>query len=209
MAQDRTGSDDIYECYEPYPSTRRSRVRDYDRENAEDLIADLPSRDSPTHMRTLDELLGDHGPTDLCLPTPPQPNGDRAFRALPIIGSLFADRLDMLRATLDELTEADRERRDLTTEALEDIDYQIGECERILSIYRSNRALNDFRRRRHFERMLMDLKRQRHQETVLNWRDILALRREIRNIQREMASLGRVTPAAANTKPESGGNAKG
>lgn len=209
MAEDKTDSDDIYECYEAYPSTRRSRVRDYDRENAEDLIADLPSREAGSHMKSLDDLLGDHGSTDLSLPSPPQANGDRAFRALPIIGSLFADRLDMLRAALDELTQADRERRDLTTEALEDIDYRIAECERILSIYRSSRALNDFRRRSHFERMLMDLKRQRYQEAVLNWRDILTLRREVRSIEREMSSLGRVAPASRDKKPGSGANAEG
>ncbi len=209
MANDKTNSDEIYECYEPYPSTRPSRVRDYDHENAEDLIADLPAHDSRDHTRSLSDLLGDHGPTDLSLPSPPQANGDRAFRALPIIGSLFADRIDMLRATLDELTQADRDRHAMTTEALEDIDYRMAECERILSIYRSSRALNDFRRRRHFERMLMDLKRQRHQEAVLSWRDILTLRREIRSIEREMASLGRVTPSSRDTKPGSGANAKG
>jgi hypothetical protein len=108
--------------------------------------------------------------------------------------------LDLLNSALAEMEGARERREQLTEAALRDIDYRIQECEYAVATLRSEKALNNFDRRKHLERQLVELKRQRRHEAVMSWRDLVALDREIRALTREVDSLGR-TAAAAKDEP--------
>ena len=184
-----------YETYEPYPATRHGESDEYGAPDG-----------GPGHGRErvdtgqdaeqgLIDLLSDAGPSGWSLPEPLRLDHESRPRPLATLESLFADRIDLLQASLRELKTAEDDRIHLTGSALEDIDSGIADCDARLGVFRRDQALNDFERRKHLERQLLDLKRQRRQEAVLSWRDLLALRGEIRKLQLEVSSIAGTLPA--------------
>ena len=193
---------EVYGTYEPYPVSRRGESHNYPQDTGPP--GEMGGRrmgDSGDADAESSYLVGDSGPTDWSMPTPPR-SGTGRPGALAILGSLFADRLGILQAALRELETAEEERRSLGGSALEDIDSRIRECENALRVFRRERALNDLERRKHLERQLLELKRQRHHEAVLSWRDVLSLRRETMTLQREIASVTGTVSSA--DKPRAG-----
>jgi len=182
----------------PYPVSLRDSGADYEDGHG-------PPEANPAKPFELDDLFDsfprdpDDRPTRWSADTVRGDGHDRP-KPLSVLASLFSDRMDFLRAALDELKRAEQDRHAMTREALEDIDSMIEYCERTLRLYRQQ-PLNDFERRRHLERQLADLKRQRRQEQVMSWRDLLSLRSEIRRLQREVASIAAALPQPRKEPP--------
>ena len=101
-----------------------------------------------------------------------------------------------LQRALDELEGSRQDRRKLTRDALAELDADIAQCERYLAVIQG--FLNDPERRRHLERRLSDLKRERRKETLMNWRDLVWLKAEIRTLQRDIDSFGRAAASGGN-----------
>ena len=177
-----------YRTYDRYPISADDRRQGYDgsRSNQNPDPREPRGDDQP---ETRFDLAGDAGAVDFASREPRDTDRKDHFKPLSLLRTLFADRLDLLRTSLDELERAESERSRLTNSALDDIDSRIAECESALAVLRGERILNDIERRKHLERHLLELKRQRHQEAVLSWRDLLSLRREIASLQREVASV--------------------
>ena len=147
MANRKPHGERIYGTYEPYPVTRGSGpegYRDDTHFSTESHDAEHPDKG---HEHGFMDLLGGAGPSDWSLPRPLQSEADGRLKPLPTLQSLFADRLDLMRAALNELRTAEDERRKLTETALEDIDSRIAECDAHLATFRSSRVLNDLERR--------------------------------------------------------------
>ena len=107
MAARRRHGDKVYGTYEPYPVSRGSEARDYhsDTEHTEEEPA-LQHAAEPGEDQ-LPDLLGDAGPTDWSLPRPLESEPRDGLRPLSILQSLFADRVGLLRAALEELQGAE------------------------------------------------------------------------------------------------------
>lgn len=179
----------VYDHYRPYPFHGPEQSPGY----ASGSDNGGGRKDQPDQRRDPLEgfdLAGDHGPTDWSLPERMTTERDESIRPLPVLSSLFSERLSFLRAAVEELEQAKRDRDSMTEEALADIDARIAQCDRALQVYRQDKRLNNFERRKHLENQLSELKRQRRREAVMSWRDLLSLRREIRSLQREIASIG-------------------
>jgi len=196
MARPPARPERLYPTYEPYPISWDTDLPGY-----RTAVSPQP-RDTPGHeseaspFDDLPDFVRDAPPSDWQESEPLLRDGDPAFRPLRLLRSLFADRLDLLNSALAELEGARERREQLTEAALRDIDYRIQECDRAIATLKREKALNNFDKRKHLERQLVELKRQRRQEAVTNWRDLVALDREIRALTREVDSLGRTAATA-------------
>jgi hypothetical protein len=101
------------------------------------------------------ELADDANPNDWLPSSPTTSNDESAFRPLHLLNSLFADRLNFLQRAMDELDAAKQEREQMTRRALEELDSDIGECDRLLA--RRDVADFPFEMARFVERFHADL----------------------------------------------------
>jgi DNA repair exonuclease SbcCD ATPase subunit len=121
---------------------------------------------------------------------------ERGLRPLHLLQSLFSDHLSFLQSALDELESPKKERQRLVRYALNEVDSDIQDADVSLSTLKA--ALNYTERRRHLERRLFELKRERRREALLNWRDLIWLKGEIRKLQSEIDTLNRTAGSAEN-----------
>jgi hypothetical protein len=186
----------FYPTYRPYPVTWDSSLDEYSQESnqTQEMKANEQAKRDALHDFT--ELAGDANPTDWLPSRPTASNDESAFRPLHLLQSLFADRLNFLQRAMDELDAAKQEREQMTRRALEELDSDIGECERALATL--NVSLDGFESRHPFERRLFELKRERRREALLGWRDLVWLKGEIRKLQRDIETLGATEKSAKN-----------
>ncbi len=203
MPRSRLPLDKVYPTYQPYPLSWDLERQSYAARATDPSLSLPPDSVEESAIPDLSHPLEDWSPLEAPDRRPTERDGEPRFRPLQLMRSLFSDRLDLLNATLRELEAARDQRKKMTAAALEDIDSDIEECDRSLSLLKGHMVLNDFEKRRHLERQLLELKRQRRQETVMSWRDLLALGREIRALRREIDSLGRTKDTAKNREAPS------
>ena len=174
----------IYPTYEPYPVSWDTEQQLYSTEGGSEEVQGINHqvRDNNEFNHALDTMSSG----GFFSSSPDFPD-ERAFRPLKILNSLFSDRLDFLNRALEELENARNEREKLTHNGLGELDSQIKDCEHYLSIT----LINYPEQKRHLERKLMELKHERRREKLLNWRDLVWLRGEIRKLQRQIETLGR------------------
>jgi DNA repair exonuclease SbcCD ATPase subunit len=186
----------IYPKYQPYPLTFGSEDCHYASEPQED------SRSTPDNHRiseSSDDLpdLTDDRPTPDWLYPESLPSNDAArLHPLRHLQSLFSDRLDFLQRTLDDLESAKKERQQIVESALEELDSEISRCDKSMATLKA--AFNNTEQQRLLERRLLELKRDRRREALLSWRDLIWLRGEIRNLQREIETLEKTAGPAKN-----------
>jgi len=186
----------IYPKYQPYPLTFDSRDSPYD-------------SDPPAHSRTepanhgisessedLPDLTDDRPAPDWFDPESVPSNDEARLRPLRHLQSLFSDRIDFLRRALDDLESAKRERQRIVESALDELDSEIGRCEKSVATLKA--GFNNTEQQRLIERRLLELKRDRRREALLSWRDLVWLRAEIRKLQREIESLAKTVAPAGN-----------
>jgi len=182
----------IYPTYEPYPVSLDPETQSYHEEGDSG-----ETRGGENIERAFEESPFTTDPISFEDPFPSQANlSDRehSLRPLELLNSLFSDRLDFLNRALEELENARNEREKLTHNGLEELDSGIKVCEHSLSLA----LLNAPDEKRHLERKLMELKQERRREKLLNWRDMVWLRGEIRKLRREIETLGRTAKSAEN-----------
>ena len=186
----------IYPTYEPYPVSDISD--DWNYSSGEDFLPD----DRDTRDRAGSLKVSGHPDSPLSFPLlPPESCGNppQAFPGpLRMLESLFSERLDFFNLALCELEGARKEREKLTSEALGEIDSEIGDCERALSFP----LLIVADERRMLERRLSELKRERGRQKISCWRDLVWLRAEIRKLKKQISS----TPVAVMEKTSGDGN---
>jgi hypothetical protein len=190
MHERKSWNEKIYPTYEPYPVSRDFEQQLYSKSPVSE---DLPRSERQERMPKEFPLVSDPTPFDDWLPSRPiAPDRQHSLRPLHLLNSLFSDRLNFLQRALQELYDAEYERERLTQNALDDLDSEIRECEHSLSLG----VLIDPDQKRHLQRRLFELKTQRRREALLNWRDLVWLRGEIRKLQREIDALRKTTKPA-------------
>ena len=189
----------IYPTYNPYPISWDSEANLYT--TGEESVSESPAKNKSGRPDTEEfSLITD--PTPFGDWTPSESiasNDEQGFRPLKVLNSLFADRLNLLQRALDELQESQRDREHLTRNAMEELDLDIRKCDHSLSLA----LLIDPNEKERLQRRLLDLKRERRREKLLNWRDLVWLRREIRKLQSDISSFER--PAESYSKKEAPG----
>lgn len=196
MRRRKIWNDKVYKTYRPYPVSLEDKERDYSSngqtEPTNSFHDMVKLHNNERFLDCLDRSHDDHPMPSKSLPS----NDERPLRPLRLLHSLFADRLGFLQRALDELESAKKERQQLVRYALDELDPEIRECEQ--SLARVVDVLNGRERRRDLERRLFDLKRERRRETLLNWRDLVWLKGEIRKLQREIDAIGRTAKSNEN-----------
>jgi len=195
----KKSAEKVYHTYKPYPVSIDSKESDYSAGTTDNSGPHLLHEARKDVFEDFSDLVGDPTPPSLSETKPIPSNAEGGLRPLRLLHSLFSERLNFLQQALDELEAAKKERQKLTRYALEELDPEIRECENSLSML--NAVLNDPERRRQLERRLFDLKRDRRRESLLNWRDLVWLRGEIRKLQREIDTFGKTVESAENRDP--------
>jgi hypothetical protein len=185
----------VYKTYRPYPVSWGSDDVAYSQESPGNPESGSPPKKTARPLEDFHELIGDV-PDDWFTTKPITSNDTKDFKPLRLLQSLFSDRLCFLQSALDELEKAKSEREKLIRYALDELDPEIRECEVSLSALKA--AMNNTESRRNLERRLFELKRERRREALLNWRDLVWLRGEIRKLRREIDTIGRTTGSAQN-----------
>jgi hypothetical protein len=139
----------------------------YEYENERVLRRLLAGREADDYIQTLAMLAE---------PEPTVPAADA-------VTQYFAERLQQLGRRIEGLKEELRVRRDLRGNALGEIDYQIGLAAHSLREFEFwgigyNRGVD--MKRGLLERQLADFRHKRRQEQHAFWRDVVALRKELR-----------------------------
>lgn len=184
----------IYPRYEPYPVSWDLEQPSY----SSGTHSEESRRKNRPGQNTEDfSLIGDPTPSgDWISSSSSGFDDDRTLRPLRLLNSLFTDRLNLLQRALEGLEVAKQDRSALTTDALEDLDIDIAECERNLTTLQG--LAYDPERRHQVERKLFDLKRERRRERLLSWRDLVWLKGEIRKLQHQIEALGRTARPTEN-----------
>jgi len=182
-----------YRTYEPYPVSIGSEAHDYPAFGSHET-----SGMNSLSQENLHDLSDDSG-SPFSFPVHHPERGESpspgSFRPMRLLEGLFSDRLDLLGSALEELECAQKEREKLTTATLEEIDAEIAECGKALSIP----MLIHTDEKRLLERRLSELKRERTRQKLSCWRDLVFLRSEIRKLRKHISQIpGPDTPGDAN-----------
>lgn len=118
-----------------------------------------------------------------------RPDDEIGFKPFRLLQSIFSERLSFLERSLYELDMARNERQQMTDKALEEIDHDIAECMRYLSVIKG--ILNNRERKRELERKVTDLKRERRHIELSSWRDVQSVQMQSRRLKQELDSLSR------------------
>jgi len=123
----------IYKTYKPYPVSLDADKVDYCQSDGNNEGDQSAGKDENDFINDFSELSGDPVPAELFLSKPITSNAENSFRPLRLLHSLYADRLNLLKKSLEELEEAKAERERLNKYALEELDPEIRRCEQSLS----------------------------------------------------------------------------